>query len=179
MLNIHTLFTAPAPTATQAIVQGDGRFSRIDVSKVRELFNGDVRFRDAVLSYTSLFLDQVMQNLVCNRLHPIEQRLAKWRLIMRDRIHSDELQLTQEFLSYMLRVDRPGVSIAVSTLETDGPISNRRNWIGCWNASWHARPRATGLSTSVSKHSKGTSKCTVANRRGGGPAKFVTSPVAP
>lgn len=85
---------------------------------------------DLLLSFTSLFLHQVTQNLLCNRLHAIEQRLAKWLLIIRDRIDTDELHLTQDFLSHMLGVHRPGVSIVVNALEVDGLIKHSRNYIG-------------------------------------------------
>jgi CRP-like cAMP-binding protein len=129
MFNIHTVLTAPAPTGSAAIVQNDGRFSFVEAGRLRELFDVHVGFRDALLAYTSVFLDQVTQNLVCNRLHLIEQRLAKWLLVMRDRVLRDELHLTQEFLSYMLGVHRPGVSIAIHALEADGLIQHRRNWI--------------------------------------------------
>lgn len=127
IFNVHALLAQPSPTASQAIVQNEGRFTRIEVVRVRELFDANRTFRDALLAYTSVFLDQVTQNLVCNRLHQIEQRLAKWLLVMRDRVLGDELHLTQEFLSYMLGVHRPGVSIAVSALETDGLVRHRRN----------------------------------------------------
>ncbi|MCU1347946.1 MAG: cAMP-binding protein [Acidobacteria bacterium] len=129
MFNIQTVLAPPAPTRSDTIVQNEGRFSRMEAGTLRELFNAVIPFREAILAYTSLLLDQVTQNLVCNRLHPIEQRLAKWLLVMRDRVHSDDLHLTQEFLSYMLGVHRPGVSIAVNTLEADGLIRHRRNWI--------------------------------------------------
>jgi CRP-like cAMP-binding protein len=129
MFNIHSVLTKPAPTGSAAIVQNEGRFSFIETGPLRELFDGHPPFRDALLAYTSVFLDQVTQNLVCNRLHAIEQRLAKWLLVMRDRVLRDELHLTQEFLSYMLGVHRPGVSIAINALETDGLIQHRRNWI--------------------------------------------------
>ncbi|MDQ3283607.1 MAG: Crp/Fnr family transcriptional regulator [Acidobacteriota bacterium] len=131
--NVHALLTSPAPTGSQAVVQNDGRFSRIEVKRVRELFESNAVFRDALLAYTSVFLDQVTQNLVCNRLHPIEQRLAKWLLMMRDRVPSDSLHVTQEFLGHMLGVHRPGVSIAVSALENDGLIQHRRNWLALRN----------------------------------------------
>ena len=49
--------------------------------------------------------------------------------MMRDRVMKDELQLTQEFLSCMLGVHRPGVSIAVGALESEGLIRHRRNWV--------------------------------------------------
>ena len=129
LLNVHTILTTPGPTASQAVVQNDGLMSVLEVGAARELFAEHEEFRDAALGYTSVFLDQVTQNLVCNRLHHIEQRLAKWLLMMRDRVDRDELHLTQEFLAYMLGVHRPGVSIAVSALEDDGLIRHRRNWL--------------------------------------------------
>src|SRR5207253_11228883 len=84
---------------------------------------------EAVLTFTTAFLNQVTQNLVCNRLHEIEHRLAKWLLLCRDRARRDELSLTHEFLSHMLGVHRPGVSIAVAALASDGLIAQGRNRI--------------------------------------------------
>lgn len=69
------------------------------------------------------------QNAVCNRVHQIEQRLAKWLLAVRDRAGSDELPLTHEFLAHMLGIHRPGVSIAVRALELDALITHERNLI--------------------------------------------------
>jgi CRP-like cAMP-binding protein len=129
MFNVHTVIAKPAATGSQAIVQIDGRISRIDAELLRDHFRDDEAFRDLLLSFTSLFLHQVTQNLLCNRLHAIEQRLAKWLLIIRDRIDRDELHLTQNFLSHMLGVQRPGVSIAVTALEADGVIGHSRNFI--------------------------------------------------
>ncbi|HEV7485264.1 MAG TPA: Crp/Fnr family transcriptional regulator [Thermoanaerobaculia bacterium] len=129
MFNVHTVITEPAPTGSEAIVQIDGRVSRVDAGILRKQFRNDEAFRDLLLSFTSLFLHQVTQNLLCNRLHAIEQRLAKWLLIIRDRIDTDELHLTQDFLSHMLGVHRPGVSIAVTALENDALIGHSRNYI--------------------------------------------------
>ena len=129
LFHVQPVLAPPEPTGSEAVVQNDGRIARIEVTKLRELFDAYAPFRRAVLGYTSVYLDQVTQNLVCNRLHPIEQRMAKWLLVMRDRVHRDELHLTQEFLSHMLGVHRPGVSIAVSALESDGLVRHRRNWI--------------------------------------------------
>jgi CRP-like cAMP-binding protein len=126
---VPTIIAEPAPTGSQALTQIDGRFSRVDAVVLRNLFNEDVALRDRLLSFTSLFLTQVTQNLVCNRLHAIEQRLAKWLLIVRDRIDTDDLHLTQDFLAHMLGIHRPGVSIAVTALEQNGLIRHRRNHI--------------------------------------------------
>jgi CRP-like cAMP-binding protein len=129
IFNVHTLLTDSPPTGSESLVQGEGRFSRVKASRIKEVFRGNEPFRDLVLEYTSIFLDQVTQNAVCNRLHPIEQRLAKWTLIVRERVGSDDLQLTHDFLSHMLGVHRPGVSIAVNALAQDDVIESRRNHI--------------------------------------------------
>ena len=129
MFSVHTVIAAPAATGTEALVQIDGRVSRVDAGLLRDHFRSNESFREGLLAFTSLFLHQVTQNLLCNRLHPIEQRLAKWLLIIRDRIDTDELHLTQDFLSHMLGVHRPGVSIAVTALEADGVIGHSRSYI--------------------------------------------------
>lgn len=129
IFNVHTLLTDSPPTGSESLVQGEGLFSRVKASRIKELFRGNEPFRELVLEYTSIFLDQVTQNAVCNRLHPIEQRLAKWTLIVRERVGSDDLQLTHDFLSHMLGVHRPGVSIAVNALAQDDVIESRRNHI--------------------------------------------------
>jgi CRP-like cAMP-binding protein len=129
VFNVHTLLTQSPPTGSEALVQGAGRFSRVKASRIKDLFRTNESFRDLSLEYTSIFLDQVTQNAVCNRLHPIEQRLAKWVLIVRERVGNDDLQLTHDFLAHMLGVHRPGVSIAVNALAQDGVIESRRNHI--------------------------------------------------
>jgi CRP-like cAMP-binding protein len=129
LLSVTTIITEPAPTGTQAIVQIEGRFSRIETRLLREHFQAEATFRERCLAFTTTFLSQVTQNLVCNRLHPIEQRLAKWLLIVRDRIHTDDVHLTQEFLAHMLGIHRPGVSIAINALEVDGLLTHTRNHI--------------------------------------------------
>ena len=129
MFNVHAVLTNLPPIGSEALVQGEGVFSRMTISRFRELFRSNEPFRDLLLEYTSIFLDQVTQNAVCNRLHPIEQRLAKWLLIVRERVGTDDLSLTHDFLAHMLGVHRPGVSIAVNALAQDDVIETRRNHI--------------------------------------------------
>lgn len=128
-LSVHTILAKPAATRSEAVLQISGRVSRVGISQMQDVFGRDARFRENLLSFSSLFLHQVTQNLVCNRLHAIEQRLAKWLLVVRDRIDTDELHLTQDLLSHMLGVHRPGVSIAISALEVDGLISHGRGYV--------------------------------------------------
>jgi CRP-like cAMP-binding protein len=128
-VNIHSIIAEPARTRTDVVVQAPGVFTRVPTAGARGRFQSDGQFRDRVLMYTSNFLNQITQHAVCNRLHSIERRLAKWLLAMSDRAFSDELHLTHEFLSHMLGIHRPGVSIAVSALELDGMIVHGRNLI--------------------------------------------------
>lgn len=128
MFVVQAILTDPEP-GNHAIVQIEGRLARAHHQHVRELFRANEPFRDALLAFASVFLEQVTRNLVCNRLHVIEQRLAKWLLAVRDRIDTDLLHLTPDFLAHMLGVHRPGVSIAVAALEMDGLIHHRRNCI--------------------------------------------------
>jgi len=129
MFLVQTVLSPPAPTGSDAIVQIAGRFARVEYARFREQFRANEPFRDHLLEFASVFLDQITQNLVCNRLHQLEQRLAKWLLMVRDRVGTDRLSLTHEFLAHMLGVHRPGVSIAVAALELDGVIQHGRNSI--------------------------------------------------
>lgn len=72
---------------------------------------------DALLQYTNLYLATVAQTAVCNRLHRIEQRLARWLLDMYDRADTDSLPLTHELLALMLGAYRPSITNAVKSLQ--------------------------------------------------------------
>ena len=66
------------------------------------------------------------QNAACNRLHNIKQRLARWLLATHDRIDSDLIRTTHDFLSKLVGSDRPSVTIAVAELERNGVIERGR-----------------------------------------------------
>jgi len=59
---------------------------------------------------------QVAQTAGCNRLHDLEQRLARWLLLVQDRVGSGLLKITHDFLAMMLGTDRPSVSLAAGAL---------------------------------------------------------------
>ena len=69
---------------------------------------------------------QVAQIAACNRLHEIEQRLARWLLMCQDRVEFKELPFTHEFISQMLGTGRPSVSLAAGILQRAGMIENLR-----------------------------------------------------
>ena len=69
------------------------------------------------------------QSVACNRLHSLEERCARWLLITHDRVDGDEFRLTQEFLSFMLGVHCPAVTLAAGVLQKAGYIHYSRGKI--------------------------------------------------
>src|SRR5262249_40873215 len=69
----------------------------------------------------------------CNRLHEIEQRLARWLLMCQDRVASETLPITHEFLAQMLGTGRPSVSLAAGILQKNGMIENSRGAVRILN----------------------------------------------
>jgi CRP-like cAMP-binding protein len=76
---------------------------------------------------------QIAQIAACNRLHEIEQRLARWLLMCQDRVGSEFLPVTHEFLAQMLGTGRPSVSLAAGILHKAGTIENLRGTVKILN----------------------------------------------
>jgi CRP-like cAMP-binding protein len=113
----------------QAIVQIRGRAQRIGAAPFRALCRDFPELRDRVDRYQAFVLTQAQQNAACHALHSLEGRLCRWLLQSEDLIESNKIALTQEFLSYMLAVRRPTVSVAAAELQRDGLIQYRRGTI--------------------------------------------------
>jgi CRP-like cAMP-binding protein len=86
-------------------------------------------FHNLVIRYAQALMTQVMQTTACNGLHTAEQRCCRWLLTTHDRVGSDELKLTHEFLSSMLGVRRPTVTLIAQTLQNTGLITYGRGHI--------------------------------------------------
>jgi CRP-like cAMP-binding protein len=82
-----------------------------------------------LLRYMQTLFFQVSQGGACFRHHTIEERLARWLLMVSDRIGSNELPLTQEFMAQMLGTRRASVTIAAGTLQEAGFIRYQRGRI--------------------------------------------------
>jgi len=72
--------------------------------------------------YTGLQGMQIAQTAACNRLHDIEQRLARWLLMTQDRVDSAELAITHDFIATMMGTDRSTVSLAAAVMRKKGVI---------------------------------------------------------
>ncbi|RCJ26986.1 Crp/Fnr family transcriptional regulator [Nostoc minutum NIES-26] len=120
-------------TTTRAIVQipESAMQMRADVLKT-EFHRGGI-LQSLLLRYIHALHTQVAQGVACNSLHTIEQRLARWLLVVSDRLQSDRLFLTQEFISQMLGVRRSSVSVAAKTLSNAGIMCYNRGHISIIN----------------------------------------------
>jgi CRP-like cAMP-binding protein len=79
-------------------------------------------FRRVLDQYLQAYINLLGQLAACNRLHSIYERCARWLLLTHDRVRSDVLPLTHEFLGMMLGTRRSGVTIAAATLKNAGFI---------------------------------------------------------
>jgi len=109
----------------EVIVQVAGGGWRMGTDHFRELLPDCPVLREVLQRYALTFMNQTARSSACNRMNDINQRLARWLLLVHDRVPGDELGLTQEFLSEMLGVRRPSVSLAASTLQHAGLINYR------------------------------------------------------
>ena len=118
------------PSPSVAMVQAESDICyRLPVRAFRDETNGDGNLSKLMTRYASAFLGVVMQGTACNAVHSVEQRLARWLLLARDRVGRDDFPLTQEFVAMMLGVTRPSVSIVAGILQKAGLITYHRGQV--------------------------------------------------
>jgi CRP-like cAMP-binding protein len=108
------------------VVQMSGDGFRVKVERLKELLPGMPHFEATLQRYAAGLAMQVAQTAACNRLHNIEHRLARWLLMAQDRVESELLPITHDFLATMLGTDRPSVSLAAAVLQKSQIIHYRR-----------------------------------------------------
>jgi CRP-like cAMP-binding protein len=94
---------------TQSTVQIEGSAWQIPTAKFREIYIASDTFRSAINNYQGVILFQAQQRAACHAVHTVEARLCRLLLLAQDLMGSDRVQLTQEFLSHMLGVQRTTV----------------------------------------------------------------------
>ena len=110
----------------QGIVQITGDGFRVEVEALRNILESAPQLQWMLLRYAALRGMQIAQTAACNRLHEIEQRLARWLLMTQDRVDSAWLPITHDFLATMLGTGRPSVSLAAGVLQKKGLIEYHR-----------------------------------------------------
>jgi CRP-like cAMP-binding protein len=121
-------------SGVRALVQGGGGALRMAAAPFRIEFDRNPPLQDALYRYTYALMAQISQTAACNRFHEVEARLARWLLMTRDRVGSDEFPLTHEFLAHMLGVRREGVTEAATALKRRKLINYSRGKIAILDA---------------------------------------------
>src|ERR1022692_4082495 len=114
--------TAP----TRAIAQIEASAFRVDSDKLVELLRECPKLERQLQQFSQIMATQVTQIAACNRLHEVDERLARWLLMSADRIGSNAVPLTQEFLAQMLGTRRSSVTVAAGVLQRAGLITYSR-----------------------------------------------------
>ena len=122
--SLHLL--GPALVQTSCFMQIEGTGLRMRFKDFEEIFYHDEAVRRVVLRFVQFQNLVLGQIAACNRLHEVEERLARWLLMVSDRIGSSELRLTQEFLAQMLGVRRSTVTLVAGSLQQSGLIKYSR-----------------------------------------------------
>ena len=121
-----SLFLGGKATSNRAIVGIAGEAVRMEARVLRDQFMRGGAFQRVLLAYTSALITQISLTAACNRKHTLEKRLCRWLLLIRDRVASDEMMMTQEFIANMLGGRRETVTVAAGRLQDAGVIHYTR-----------------------------------------------------
>jgi CRP-like cAMP-binding protein len=121
------LGTGSSPGRTFIQIAGSG--FRINAKVLKEEFERPGELRRHLQRYLQAYFVQTAQTAACNRLHRIEERLARWLLTCHDRMDSDLLRLTHDFLGQMLGAPRTTVTLAARLLHQAGLIDYSRGLV--------------------------------------------------
>jgi CRP-like cAMP-binding protein len=117
---------APRQSLSRAIVQTPVRSARMSAAALHEAWEKSAAIRRVVDLHTEALFGHAIQSVACNALHSVEARFCRWLLTCHDRISTDTVALTQEFLADMLGVQRTTVTAVARTLQEKGVIRYRR-----------------------------------------------------
>ena len=115
------------PSSTE--VQSVGQAYRLPRKVMKKEFSLGGQLQHLALLYTQALIAQTSQTAVCNQHHALEQRFCRWLLMSVDRLHTDDLHITQEMISNLLGTRRESITEAVRQLQIDGVIATSRGHI--------------------------------------------------
>ena len=128
MLLLHA-----ATVPYRCFMQVGGEGYRVATAAFMQLAAANSDLQNLVLKYEAAFRIQTQQGMACNGLHSVEQRCCRWLLMTRDRVDSDDLKLTHEFLGLMLGVRRASVSEVLAPLQDLELVRSNRGTITILN----------------------------------------------
>jgi CRP-like cAMP-binding protein len=116
----------PSMMHAECFMQITGEGYRLPLAAARECFEALPEFRRVALHYVQEQVVVASQTVACNRLHDAQSRLARWMLMVSERIENSTLALTQEFLAEMLGTQRSTVVMVAGQLADKGAIAYSR-----------------------------------------------------
>lgn len=128
-VGLPVFLQATLMSAHRVISQIEGEAIVLDAPAFLDISNSGGQFQAVLMRYAQALMTQISQGAACNRIHPVEQRCARWLLMTHDRVTGDQFALTQEFLGQMLGVARHSVNQAEQALQERGCITYTRGRI--------------------------------------------------
>jgi len=119
----------PSPSPSTAFLQSQGTALRMPFADLKAEFQSNEPLRALILRFVQSQGMMANQLAACNRLHEIEARLARWLLMVSDRVEGKRFYVTQEFLAEMIGAQRSTVTIAAGSLQRNGYIEYRRGHV--------------------------------------------------
>ena len=116
-------------SSVRLLVQIPGSAAKMSRAAFTRAMGSMPSFRNLMYAYAQAFLEQVLVSVACNGAHSLQERLARWLLMMRDRGDDDALEITHDLLAEMLGVQRPTITNAAHELERGGLIARGRRQI--------------------------------------------------
>ena len=113
-------------SSVRAVVQGTGTALRMESARFCEALGTCLALQRALHRYTHALIAQITQTAACNCFHQVEARLARWLLMASDRLQSNPIRFTHEWLADLLGVRRVGVTVAASALQQQRLIQYSR-----------------------------------------------------
>ena len=113
----------------RAVIQVPGSVAKISALILKQEFDKGGKLQKLLLRHIEDRLAEMAQLTICNSRHSIEERMARWLLMVQDLVRADELPLTQEFIGQMLGVRRPGVTLTAGAFQRSGFIQYHRGRI--------------------------------------------------
>jgi CRP-like cAMP-binding protein len=129
----NPLFVENKAAPCRGVVQVPGGCTIVSARALQRAMAESPSLRAVINNYIHAFLAQTMQTVACNATHSCEERLAKWLLMSADRVSTERVPLTQEFLAQMLGVGRQTVSTVAGKLQSLGVIEYRRGKLAITN----------------------------------------------
>jgi CRP-like cAMP-binding protein len=120
---------SPRQSLSRAMVQVAGGACRIGAPHLHRAWEQSPKIRDLVDRHNEALFAHAIQSVACNALHSVEARFGRWLLSCRDRIDTNTVSLTQEFLADMLGVQRTTVTVVARAMQASGLIRYRRGMV--------------------------------------------------